>query len=187
MIAKLILLFFKIGCFSVGGGYAIMGMILQEGAAVGLTAAEFADLAALELLASGPIAINAATYVGYIKGGFLGSAAATAAICAPAFLFTSVVYIILSRYKESLYVQRFLKGISVACGGVLMSVAFTLGSDILINASFLANAPKRVINAPGAVIFALCVFASLKFKISPVIIVIASAAGGAVFAVITGA
>ena len=61
----LFLMFLKIGFTSFGGGYGMMSMILDEGIArVGLTTAEFADMAALDLLCSGPVAVNAATYIG---------------------------------------------------------------------------------------------------------------------------
>ena len=74
----LFLMFLKIGFTSFGGGYGMMSMILDEGIArVGLTTAEFADMAALDLLCSGPVAVNAATYIGYIKGGWLGALLAT--------------------------------------------------------------------------------------------------------------
>ena len=74
----LFLLFLKVGITCFGGGYGMMSMILDEGAKkVGLTAEEFADMNALDLISSGPIALNSSTFVGYIKGGVPGSVFAT--------------------------------------------------------------------------------------------------------------
>jgi chromate transporter len=179
MLAKLFFMFLKIGFLSVGGGYPMMAMILQEGRAVGLTSAEFADMTALEMLASGPIAINAATYVGYIRGGVLGSIVATAAVCSPAFVLTSVVYFFLSRYNDNIYVQGFLRGIRVACGGVLLAASFTLGGNILIK-DVVSTGFFKSVNVIGAAICAVCALAVLKFKINPIAMVLVSAVLGAV-------
>ena len=56
--------FFKIGLLGFGGGYAMMSMIMTEGQKLGISLAQLADLNALDMVVPGPIAINAATYVG---------------------------------------------------------------------------------------------------------------------------
>ena len=69
----LFILFFKIGITSFGGGYGMLSMMLDEGSKmVGLTVNEFADMTALDLICPGTVALNSATYIGYIKGGFIG-------------------------------------------------------------------------------------------------------------------
>ena len=71
--------FFKIGLFSFGGGYAILAMINQEVVLKNawLTHSQFMDIVAISQMTPGPIAINAATFIGYQKGGFLGSVLST--------------------------------------------------------------------------------------------------------------
>lgn len=87
MYTKLFFMFLKIGFLSFGGGYPMMAFIYEEGQRlVGLTSGEFADMLALELLSSGPVAINGATYVGYIKGGMIGSILSTIGVCIPSFI-----------------------------------------------------------------------------------------------------
>ena len=182
MYVKLFLLFCKLGFVSIGGGYPMMALILQEGsAAVGLTAGEFADMAALELLASGPIAINAATYVGYIKGGVAGAAFATLGVCVSPFVLTSILYFFLSRFKENRYVQGFLGAIKIASGGILLTTAGILSRNIL----FLDHTIGEVLAAPlenvqwaGVLITVLCVAAILKWKASPILMILVSAVLG---------
>ena len=67
------LTFFKIGLFSFGGGYAILAMIRQEVVLINpwLTQQEFMQVVAISQMTPGPIAINAATFVGYHKAGVL--------------------------------------------------------------------------------------------------------------------
>lgn len=62
--------FFQIGLFSIGGGYAAMPLIQEQvvGRNGWLSLGEFADVVTLSQMTPGPIAINAATFVG-IRGG----------------------------------------------------------------------------------------------------------------------
>lgn len=63
---QLFLSFLKIGAFSFGGGYAAMPMIQQQvvDAYHWLSVSEFGDLVTISQMTPGPIAINAATFVG---------------------------------------------------------------------------------------------------------------------------
>lgn len=83
MIITLILAFLKIGFLGFGGGYAMLSLIYAESAHLGLSAAQFADLNALDGLIPGPIAINSATYIGQLTAGFSGALAATLTVCVP--------------------------------------------------------------------------------------------------------
>ncbi len=83
---QLFLTFFKIGLFSFGGGgYAMLPLIQQEMVANSnwLTLSEFIDLVAISQVTPGPIAINAATFVGYKMAGVFGSVAATSGVVTP--------------------------------------------------------------------------------------------------------
>ena len=57
--------FFRIGLFGFGGGLAMLPLIYQSVQEFGfMSAAEFSNLLALSQVTPGPIAVNAATYVG---------------------------------------------------------------------------------------------------------------------------
>ena len=71
-------MFFRIGIFSFGGGLAMLPLIFQSVQDFGImTSAEFSDLVALSQVTPGPIAVNAATFVGLNYDGLAGAAAAT--------------------------------------------------------------------------------------------------------------
>lgn len=184
MILSLFLFFLKLGFVSVGGGYPMMAFILQGGrAAVGLTAHEFADMTALELLASGPIAINAATYIGYIKAGMAGAIGATLGVCMPSFILTTLLFAFLKRFKDNKYVQGFLGAIKVACAGVLITTALTLARDILLRAGSLPaaiKAPLSGISWGSVLIVVLSIIAILKYKVNPIAVIFGAALIGAV-------
>jgi len=70
---ELIVTFFKIGAFSFGGGYAMIPLIQKEIEKHGwMTATEFIDIIAIAEMTPGPIAVNAATFVGYKTAGIWG-------------------------------------------------------------------------------------------------------------------
>ncbi len=58
--------FFQIGLFSIGGGYAAMPLIRQQvvDEHMWLTMQQFADILTIAEMTPGPIAVNAATFVG---------------------------------------------------------------------------------------------------------------------------
>ena len=66
--------FFQIGLFSIGGGYAAMPLIQNQVVDIHpwLSMAQFADIMAIAEMTPGPIAINAATFVGIRVAGLLG-------------------------------------------------------------------------------------------------------------------
>ena len=76
--------FFKIGVFGFGGGIAMLPLIFQTVQSFGLMSADdFADLVAISQVTPGPIAINAATFVGFHYAGLLAAGAATLGVVVP--------------------------------------------------------------------------------------------------------
>ena len=86
LLITLFLTFFKIGMFSYGGGYVMLPMIYQELEKFGLSMQEFSDVVAISQMTPGPIAVNAATYIGYKSAGFAGAAFATLGVSLPSFI-----------------------------------------------------------------------------------------------------
>ena len=68
-------IFFKIGLFTFGGGYAMLPLMEAEIIARQgwLTHPEFIDIIAVAEATPGPVAINSATYVGFQVAGIPGS------------------------------------------------------------------------------------------------------------------
>lgn len=179
MYTKLFLFFLKLGSLSFGGGYPMISYIFQEGhREIGLTLQEFTDMAALELLASGPIIINSATYVGYIKTDIWGAVVATAGVTLPSFIFTAIVYKFLHAYSDNVYVKNFMSAIKLACGGILLSAALVLMENILFKEGF-EGISLDAVSWGGIVIVILGIVGQLKFKINPILIILISMVLGA--------
>ena len=109
--------FFKIGVFGFGGGIAMLPLIFQTVQSFGLMSADdFADLVAISQVTPGPIAINAATFVGFHYAGIWGSVAATLGVVVPSFAIILIAMRFLDTYKESKVVQGVFTGIRPAAG-----------------------------------------------------------------------
>lgn len=119
---QLFYIFIKVGIFGFGGGYAILPMIYQEVQIFGiLTAADFSNLVALSQVTPGPIAINAATYVGFRSAGLIGSVIATTAVALPSLLLIMLALAFINHFRNSTFVQSILRGIKPATVGLMAS------------------------------------------------------------------
>ncbi len=118
---KLFLVMFKIGLFTFGGGYAMIGLLENElvSRRKWLESDEFLNVVAIAESTPGPVAINAATYVGYKLAGFWGSLSATVAVALPSF---SIIFLI------SLFFDAFLslKYVAYAFDGIRVCVIFLI-------------------------------------------------------------
>ncbi len=118
----LFIVFFKVGLLGFGGGYAILPLIYQDIQSFGLmSASEFSDLVALSQVTPGPIAINAATYVGFKVSGLVGAFVATAGVALPSLILCMIVMSVIDRFKQSPAVQGILYGIRPATVGLMAS------------------------------------------------------------------
>ncbi len=185
MLSTLFLMFLKIGFMAFGGGYGMMSMILQEGQRlVGLTEAEFADMTALDLICSGPVAVNAATYVGYIKGGPWGAIAATVGVVLPPVMIGIVVLIFLDRFYKSTLVQGLFAGITPACAGLLFFTTLTLAKSVYFDVDSFSEIFSQPLTMTAVIMLLMTVVAAvadLKFKISPILLTVAGAILGVLF------
>ena len=88
---KLFLLFAKIGVVGFGGGNAMLPLIYQGANNLNLMSeSEFSNLVAIAQVTPGPIAVNAATYVGYNTAGFAGALVATFGVALPSFVLVMI-------------------------------------------------------------------------------------------------
>ncbi|HHU71430.1 MAG TPA: chromate transporter [Clostridiales bacterium] len=180
---RLLWVFFRVGAVGFGGGYAMMSMIIDEAVKFAVTPEELASLTALDMVVPGPIAINAATFVGYLSGGFWGSLFATIGVSLPSFLIITLVMKFLDRYRENKVMQSFLGGVKPAAVGLIASAAITIASGVLLlpdaDISAIFTNPLGVFSVIGVVIFVVAAFANIKFNINPIILTLLAGAIGA--------
>ena len=112
---SLFLTMMKIGVFTFGGGYAMIALLENEFVAKKkwLEKDEFLDVAAIAESTPGPIAINAATYIGYKNAGIVGSIIATLGICIPSFVIIYAISLFFDAFLSLTLVAYAFKGIQV--------------------------------------------------------------------------
>ncbi len=106
-------IFFKIGAFTFGGGYAMIPLIEYETAEKRnlIDKQEISDIVAIAESTPGPIAINSATFVGYRSCGFLGSAMATLGVVLPSLIIILTIAFFLRKIIDYPIVQYAFFGI----------------------------------------------------------------------------
>ncbi len=119
--------FLKIGLFTFGGGYAMLPIIKEVVLKYSwLTEEQFFDFIGVCESTPGPVAINMATYIGSMQGGFLGSLIATFAVVLPSFIIILLVASILKKFINNRFFQQALLGIKAVIIGLIFSTGITL-------------------------------------------------------------
>lgn len=115
-------IFFKIGAFCFGGGYAMLTLIEAEvvDKKGWITKSELGDIFAIAESTPGPIAINTATFIGTKRLGICGGIIATLGVVIPSFAIISVLSLIIDAVKDSKWVAFLFRGIRI---GVLVLIA----------------------------------------------------------------
>ena len=130
---KLFLSFLQIGLFSFGGGYAAMPLIQEQVVTQHgwLTMTEFIDLITISQMTPGPIAINAATFVGSKIAGVPGSVAATCGCILPSCIIVTLIAWFYLRYKKMKMFQSVLESLRPAVVALIASVTYDMGAGIV--------------------------------------------------------
>ena len=182
MTLRLFLMFLKIGFTCFGGGYGMMSMILDEGIKqVGLTISEFADMTALDLICPGAVALNSATYIGFLKDGIRGSAAATVGLILPTVLVSILAIIFMKKFSESRFVRGLFRGITPACGGLLIYTSITLMLGVFFGTESIREIGRLAFSRDLVlliVLFAGAMLLEFRYKTDPILLTVIGAVFG---------
>ena len=159
--------FFKIGIFTLGGGYVMIPLIEEEvvNKKQWVSKDEMLDLIAIAQSCPGVFAINIATFIGYKLRKTKGAIATTVGTALPSFLIILAIAIFFSQFKENKVVAAIFRGIRPAVVALIAVPTFRLGQR--------ANLNKFTIWIP-----VVCALAIWALGVSPIyIIIIAGLAG----------
>jgi len=125
---NLFLTMLKIGLFTFGGGYAMIALLESEFVEKKkyVQRDEFLDMVAIAESTPGPIAINAATYLGYKQLRFLGALVATVAICMPSFLIIFAISLFFDAFLSFTLVEYAFRGIQVCVIYLILSAGLKM-------------------------------------------------------------
>ena len=134
-----------------------------------MTAAEFSRLVALSQVTPGPIAANAATYVGYQYAGFGGAIIATISVALPSFIMVLTAMHFINKFKESETLYAVLDGIRPATVGLIASAVIFLAEVSIFNGPLipveLINNISDYVNLVPLLFFIVTIILAGRFKV----------------------
>ena len=171
---SLFLTMLKIGLFTFGGVYAMIALLENEFVAKRkwIEKDEFLDVAAIAESTPGPIAINAATYIGFKNAGIVGSIIATLGICIPSFVIIYAISLFFDTFLSLTLVAYAFKGFQICVVYLILSAGLKM----------LKQMKKTVFNIIIILITLICmvVLSLFAVKFSTIFYILISGAFGVV-------
>lgn len=154
-------IFFKIGAFTFGGGYAMIPILEREFVTERgwITSDDMLNFVAIGQSTPGIIAVNMATFIGYRRKKFWGSLFATLGVVTPSIIIISIIAAFLSNFSEYIYVQKALSGINIAVAVILVSAVWDLGK-------------KSVVDIVGLILAIIAFTVVVVFKINSIFMIL---------------
>lgn len=127
--------FFRIGIFTFGGGLTMLPMLKYEliEKKQWIDEERLLECYAIGQCTPGIIAVNTATYVGYLRKGILGGIFSTLGMASPSILIITMVAAFLRSFMGSAILQHALMGIRGAVCALMLNTVYTLAKKSLIN------------------------------------------------------
>ena len=167
-------IFFKIGAFTIGGGYAMVPLIENEIVTKRkwIAQEDFIDLLAISQSAPGILAVNISIFIGYKLRGIRGSIITALGTILPSFIIILAIALFFHSFKDNPIVERIFKGIRPAVVALIAAPLYKMGKS--------AGVTRKTVIFP--VIAALLVW---QLNLSPIYIIIAAILGGLLYGKIT--
>lgn len=127
--------FFKIGAFTIGGGYAMVPLIEDEVVTRRnwLAKEDFIDLLAIAQSAPGILAVNISIFIGYRLRGIRGSIVTALGTILPSFLIILAIALFFHSFKNNTLVEKIFKGIRPAVVALIAAPTFHMARSAKIN------------------------------------------------------
>jgi chromate transporter len=164
---KIFLIFFKIGSFTFGGGYAMLPIIKRElvDNLGWIKEKDIYNYYAIGQSTPGIIAVNTATMTGYSLRGVKGALAATTGFIMPSLIIITLIATFFKRFQQIDLFQHAFAAIQIAVVALII--------DIVIKMWQKSDKTKV-----SLLIFLLAFLLLVVFNISPVFVILGSAAAG---------
>lgn len=165
---ELMIKFLKISMIGFGGGWSIINLLEKEFVedSKWLSEEEFSRLVAIAASTPGPIALNAATYIGYKVAGVLGSIIATFSVVLPPYVMILLIAYGLSYYIDNIYVRGFINGLKAVVIGLFSFSTYS----VFRNTFMTLNTPHQLVLL--SILTLLFVIMVYRFKLDVLLAVI---------------
>lgn len=162
--------FFKIGAFTLGGGYAMIPLIEEEfvNKKKWIEKEDFMDVLVVSQSLPGALAVNCSTFLGYKIGGLAGAITALLGVVMPSFLMITVIAAFFMKFRYNTYVNAAFQGINAAVPMLVLFGAISLTKGV-----------KR--NLRNLIIGLVALGLLMIFDLNPSFVIILSALYGVAF------
>ena len=131
---KLFWIFFRIGAFTFGGGYAMIPlieeMVVHKYQYIDYEL--FMDMIAISESTPGPFAVNMATFIGVKSAGLLGAFFATVGVVLPSYIIILIIASLGSRFLKNKYVKAAFFAIRPAAVALIIVAFLTIFKNVII-------------------------------------------------------
>ena len=121
-------IFFKIGAFTIGGGYAMVPLIENEIVTKRkwITQDDFINLLAI-------LAVNISIFIGYKLKGIPGSIITALGTILPSFIIILAIALFFHNFQDNVIVERIFKGIRPAVVALIAAPTFSMAKSARIS------------------------------------------------------
>lgn len=164
--------FFKVGLFSIGGGYASLPLIQEEVIAIHqwLDLTQFTDLITISQMTPGPIAINSSTFVGNMIAGISGSVIATIGCVLPSVIIVLCLAKIYIKYKDVSFMKWILNGLRPAVAALICGAGISIVITAFWGESGFTTFENTDLIAVGLFLCSFCILR--KWKVNPILVML---------------
>ncbi|GHT86128.1 chromate transporter [Spirochaetia bacterium] len=159
--------FFKMGCITFGGGYAMIPVVEREliKKKAWTDMDEVMNYYTIAQVTPGIIAVNLSTFIGYKRKGPLGGFLATIGFVFPGVILIIIIAVCLTTFADLPAVQHAFTGIRLAVGALILDTVIKMVKGVFKNWKSL-------------VIYIIAFALSFVWNVSPALLLIASGAAG---------
>lgn len=167
MLLNLFITFFKIGLFTIGGGYAMIPLIEKDVVERKrwVSKEDFVDLLAVAQSAPGVFAVNISIFIGYKLVKLRGAVAAAFGCVMPSVVIILLIAMFFNGFRDNEVVNNIFKGLRPAVVALIAAPVFSLAKSARIGWT----------NIWIPIVAALLIVA---MGVSPVYIIMLAVAGG---------
>lgn len=164
---KLFTTFFKLGLFTIGGGYVMIPLIEREvvDRYRWIEKRDFVDLLAIAQSSPGVLAVNMSIFIGYKLRGVRGSVAAAVGNVLPSVVIILLIALFFNKFREYEVVNNVFMGIRPAVVALIASPVFSVAKSAKIGWT----------NVWIPLLSALLI---VSFGVSPIYIILIAGIGG---------
>lgn len=175
---ELFYVFFCIGAFTFGGGYAMLPLMQQQVLErEWATQEQLIHFIAVSESTPGPFAVNMATYVGAEMGGVFGSVCATLGVVLPSFIVILIVAKCYDRFRSSRIVKGCMSGLKPAVVGLIGNAFLNVLMTVFFPQGFALSVFAQWHTYVFLGLFATMLALAMK-KVHPILIICISAVAG---------